>query len=234
MEPSAKKPGRPAGRTDRGEEMRRRLFDVAMNCFAKNGYESTSLAEIAEEAGVSTTLLYRYFPNKGALVLQLYDDLSADFAENLVLPSGNWVDRFHGALGASLEVLSSHRKTLSGLLSVLLGDPSEGLFSERTAFSRNRVQPIFVVAISEASDAPGGHLAEALGRTLYLLHLAIILWWLLDRSHQQQATDGLLQLVHRALPLVSWALMMPGTSSLIENFDSLAQRAFFEPTVPPL
>ena len=32
---------------------------------------------------------------------------------------------------------------------------------------------------------------EAIGRLLYLLHLAILLWWLLDKSMKQRATTAL-------------------------------------------
>ena len=36
-----------------------------------------------------------------------------------------------------------------------------------------------------------GDLAAALGRLLYLVHLAVLLWWLLDKSPRQRATTGL-------------------------------------------
>ncbi len=227
-----RKPGRPPGRTERGEEMRQRLYAIALSEFSAKGYEQTTLTDIARAADVSPALLYKYFPNKAAVVLALYDELSTTYAETVHLPSGNWVDRFHLALESSLMVLSPHRKSLSALLGVLLGDPSDGLFAERTAFSRERVQPVFRAAVVDASDAPKGEVGEALGRCAYLLQLAVILWWLLDRSPDQRATTGLIHLLKQALPLVSWALMLPGTGALIQAADTLATEAFFSVELP--
>ena len=50
-------------------------------------------------------------------------------------------------------------------------------------------------SFTEAADAPKRPLAEALGRLLYLVHLAVLLWWLLDKSPRQRATTGLVALL---------------------------------------
>ncbi len=49
-------------------ESRQRIMEAAFKLIAKNGYESTSVAMIAKEAGVSKGLLYNYFKSKEALV----------------------------------------------------------------------------------------------------------------------------------------------------------------------
>ena len=71
-----------------------------------------------------------------------------------------------------------------------MGDPDDGVFSDKMTFSRQRVERAFTAAVSAANDAPSADIAEALGRLLYLIHLAIILWWLLDKSPEQRATPG--------------------------------------------
>src|SRR5687768_4146089 len=157
--------GRPPGRTARGEAMRRRLYETAVRLIAARGWEETTLRDVAGEAGVSVGLLYRYFPSKRAIVLALYDELSADYAARAsALPRGRWRDRFLYALEASLDVLRPHRGTLASLVGVLVGDPDEGLFAPSTAFSRLRVQAVFVAAVVGATDAPRGELGPALGR----------------------------------------------------------------------
>src|SRR5580704_19285225 len=172
------KRGRPPGQTAQGAETRDRLYETAMGLIARRGYEATTLREIANEANVSVGLLYRYFPSKQALILAFYDELSADFARQAAaMQPGRWRDRFIFALTTSLDVLAAHRVALQALAPVLVGDPDEGVFSERTAFSRQRVQPVFEDAVIGATDAPKQPLAEALGRLLYLVHLAVLLWW---------------------------------------------------------
>ena len=47
--------------------------------------------------------------------------------------------------------------------------------------------------------ADGAKHTGALGRLLSLLHLAVILWWLLDKSPAQRATEGLVSLFRQVL-----------------------------------
>jgi hypothetical protein len=98
------------------------------------------------------------------------------------MPLGRWRDRFIFALKTSLQVLKPHQVALRALTPVLVGDPEEGIFSSSTAFSRRRVQHVFEQAVVGSSDGPKMPIAAALGRLLYLIHLAVLLWWLLDKS----------------------------------------------------
>ncbi|HEY9462479.1 MAG TPA: helix-turn-helix domain-containing protein, partial [Vicinamibacterales bacterium] len=77
---SAKR-GRPPGRTVEGEATRHRLYETAIRLIGEQGYEATTLRDVAKRAGVSAGLLYRYFPSKRSVVLALYDELSDAFAK---------------------------------------------------------------------------------------------------------------------------------------------------------
>lgn len=220
--------GRPSGPTARGIETRRRLYDAAVSLIAARGWQQTTLRDVAAEAGVSVGLLYRYFPSKRAVVLALYDELSADYAERAKqMPAGRWRDRFLFALTTSLDVLRPHRDTLASLVSVLVGDANDGLFAPSTAFSRVLVQGVFIDAVVGATDAPRGALASTLGRLLYLSHLTIVLWWLLDKSPSQRATGAFVVLVERALPLAATALRVPGVPGLLHAADALIRESLF-------
>lgn len=56
--------GRPTG--DQAD-LRRRLLDASVACFARKGIAATSLREVAAEAGVTPALLHYYFGGKDAL-----------------------------------------------------------------------------------------------------------------------------------------------------------------------
>jgi AcrR family transcriptional regulator len=218
--------GRPRGTTPQGLETRRRLYETAIGLIAARGWHDTTLRDVASEAGVSVGLLYRYFPSKQAIVLALYDELSAEYAARAAaMAPGRWRDRFLYALRTSLDVLGPHRGTLASLVGVLVGDAEDGVFSPRMAFSRLRVQGVFVQAVVGASDAPRGETASALGRLLYLVHLAVLLWWLLDKSQAQRATVALVKLLERAGPLVAVALRVPTVPGLVRAADALARDA---------
>jgi AcrR family transcriptional regulator len=221
--------GRPAGRTAQGIEARRRLYDTAIGLISERGYEATTLRDVADTAGVSVGLLYKYFPSKRSVVLALYDELSAEYASQAKqMRAGRWRDRFLFALNTSLRVLGPHRRALSALVAVLVGDQQEGLFAAGTAFSRARVQQVFHDAVSGASDAPRPELAGALGRLLYLIHLAVLLWWLLDKSPGQRATMGLVSLLQRAMPSAALALRLSPVRSIVRAGDALFREALFD------
>lgn len=224
-----RKRGRPPGPTAQGSAAKDRLYATALRLIAARGYQATTLRDIAAAAEVSVGLLYRYFPSKQAVVLALYDDLSSAYAREAAgMPAGRWRDRFLFALRTSLDVLRPHRTALRALTPVLVGDPEEGIFSARTAFSRLRVQRVFEDAVAEASDAPRAPLAGALGRLLYLVHLAVLLWWLLDKSAKTRATDALVSLTAQLLPSAAMALRVPPVRRFVVAVDELVREGLFD------
>lgn len=225
--------GRPPGVTEQGAAARSTLYKTALDLIAEKGYDATTLRDIARRAGVSVGLLYRYFPSKQSLILHLYDELSSQYAERAQqMPAGKWRDRFFFALATSLDVLKPHRSALSALTSIFVGDPKEGLFAPETAFSRQRVQSVFADAVTGATDPPRAEIAAALGRLLYLAHLGVILWWLLDKSSGQRATLVLLGLIRQALPASALMLRLPLPRNFVVQVDRVFQEALLGQAVP--
>jgi AcrR family transcriptional regulator len=225
--------GRPPGQTAQGAAARQRLYDIAIRLMAKQGYESTTLRDIAQEAGVSVSLLYKYFPSKQAIIIALYEELSADYARRAAaMPRGRWRERFQFALTTSLAVLEPHRVALRALTPVLVSDPEEGVFADSAAFSRLRVQGVFEDAVAGATDAPAASFARAIGRLLYLVHLSVLLWWLLDKSRGQRATATLVTLIGQILPSASLALRLPAMRRFVTSLDELIREALFTNQAP--
>jgi AcrR family transcriptional regulator len=223
-----RKRGRPPGQTAQGAAARDRLYATAMRLITKRGYEATTLRDIARAADVSVGLLYRYFPSKQAVIIALYDELSADYERQAAgMPAGRWRERFIFALSTTLEVLAPHRMTLRALIPVMVGDPIDGVFAESTAFSRQRVRRVFEAAVVESTDTPNAPLAGALGRLLYIVHLAVLLWWLLDKSAKQRATAALVTLTRQLLPSAALTLRLPPVRRFVIAVDVLIREALF-------
>ena len=55
---------------------RQRIQDVALELFAEQGYEKTSLREIAERLEVTKAALYYHFKTKEDIVISLFEDLT--------------------------------------------------------------------------------------------------------------------------------------------------------------
>jgi AcrR family transcriptional regulator len=66
---------------DRSHDTRSRLRELALRLFAEQGYEKTSLREIAEQLGVTKAALYYYFKSKEDIVRSLVEDYVADLDE---------------------------------------------------------------------------------------------------------------------------------------------------------
>ena len=67
--PAAKRRGRTPGRPAAdGADLRARLLDATVACFARHGIAGSSLRQIATEAGVTPALLHYYFGAKDALL----------------------------------------------------------------------------------------------------------------------------------------------------------------------
>jgi AcrR family transcriptional regulator len=227
-ESAPRKRGRPKGPTAEGLATREQLYTTAIQMIAARGYEATTLRDIAKKARVSVGLLYRYFPSKRAIVLELYDQLSAKYAVRAAkMGRGTWRDRFQFALTTSLKVLEPHRQTLAALVPVLFGSGSDALFAPATQVSRERVRSVFGDAVCGATDAPESEDAAALGRLLYMAHLGVILWWLLDRSPRQRATSELVAMFERMGPMVTFALGLEPARALVRVADSLIREGLF-------
>ena len=53
---------------EKQHEMRKwQILDIALNHFIRYGFYGTSTRKIAEEAGISSGLMFHYFPSKLAL-----------------------------------------------------------------------------------------------------------------------------------------------------------------------
>ncbi len=61
-------PRRPAAHA---EAMREQILEGGRRAFIAGGFRGTSVPSIAAEAGVSVGLIYRYFPSKEELFLEL-------------------------------------------------------------------------------------------------------------------------------------------------------------------
>ena len=214
-------PGRPTGRSDKGRAREALLYETALRLFAEQGYAQTTLRQIARAAGVSPSLMYRYFDRKQALVLRLYTELSTTYADRVGTEPQPWAVGVSAALRESLTVLGPHRALLQSLIGVLVSPGEDGLFSPTTMAARRRVMGAFERAVLQAPDAPSRALLQPLARLCYLGHLGVILFWLLDRSAGQRATERLVGGIERNLGRSRWLLRLPGAGRLLRPLEAV-------------
>jgi len=65
--------------SNRTENVRRIVYERALELFETKGFRATSMNEIAMACGVSKPAIYHYFRNKSHLLETLYEDVTAEF-----------------------------------------------------------------------------------------------------------------------------------------------------------
>lgn len=58
---------------ERGRQQRDRILQAAQQCFIRDGFHAASMASIADTAGMSAGLIYRYFESKSAIILAIIE-----------------------------------------------------------------------------------------------------------------------------------------------------------------
>lgn len=112
----------------RGAKTRELAQRVALRLFTEQGYEATSLRQIADELGINKASLYYYFDGKEAIVQSLLDqrgneaeELLAWVREQPASPSvlvdavSRWVDSFTADKLQGIRFLSANPLLLKGL-----------------------------------------------------------------------------------------------------------------------
>jgi AcrR family transcriptional regulator len=105
----------------KGAQTRRAILTSAIGRFGRDGYRSTSVADIARDAGIGGTVAYAYFPNKEALFLAAVDEDAAGVVHDGLacvhdVPDiGRWHDTLIYTLIASVDRHPLARRLLAGL-----------------------------------------------------------------------------------------------------------------------
>jgi AcrR family transcriptional regulator len=105
----------------KGATTRRAILEAAIARFGREGYRSTSVADIARDASVGGSVAYAYFPSKEALFLAAVDeDAAAVIREGLSTLMGeaslrDWRDTLIFTLVGAVERHPLARRLLGGL-----------------------------------------------------------------------------------------------------------------------
>lgn len=203
--------------TPKAERTREHILATALALFDSQGFNATSMRDIAAAAGCSLGLAYRYFARKEELVLALYARLQAEMeAQVLALPPAPLAERFDVVMRAKLAQLAPHRVLLGAIAgSALVPSSDIAVLGDRSAEIRQRASAIFRAVVLGASDAPRPRAAHDLATLLYAAHLGLILFWLNDRTPNQRATDELLRFGRDALGLARRVLRLPPVAAAL-------------------
>lgn len=102
-----------AARLSRVRQRSRQLLGAAARLMERDGSQAVSMQAVADEAGVSVGLIYRYFGGKEDLLLAVIVDVLDAFADHVPAAvetaGGDPVERLAAAFRAYCEVIDRHR-----------------------------------------------------------------------------------------------------------------------------
>lgn len=129
--------GEPPGILGAGDGTRTRLVRATFELLQEGGYQAASVAAIAARAGVANGALYRHFPSKGALFVEVFRTVcSRELAamERAALVEGDNAAR----LSAVVATFANRALRNPRLAWALIAEPVDPLVdAERLAFRRN-------------------------------------------------------------------------------------------------
>jgi AcrR family transcriptional regulator len=177
---------------DRGKESKEAILAAARQLFAKRGYRGTSLASIAEAAGLSQPGLLHHYPSKDALLLAVLASRDSEGSRIATpqpeAPSIGIID----GLAALVKHNESEQEVVA-LYSMLLGEalatdhPAHGYFVQRYERLRANVTRLLREAQAEHALAPGTD-PDALANVLIAVLDGLQFQWLLDHSVDMSAS----------------------------------------------
>ncbi|WP_306192261.1 TetR/AcrR family transcriptional regulator [Streptomyces sp. MK5] len=88
---------------------RQRIQDVALELFAEQGYEKTSLREIAERLDVTKAALYYHFKTKEEIIVSLFEDLTQPIQDLI-----EWGRQQPHTLETKREIIRRYSDALDG------------------------------------------------------------------------------------------------------------------------
>ncbi|HEX6159615.1 MAG TPA: TetR/AcrR family transcriptional regulator [Thermoanaerobaculia bacterium] len=203
--------------TAKAEETRTRILDAALRLFRDNGFEKTTMRDIAAEAGVATGAAYYYFRSKEELVMAFYLRTSEEAGQRLeeaLSKSKELKKRIRFLIDLKFEQFAEHRELMVALLKAGV-DPRDPLspFGEETKEVRDETIHWYARAVEGSDVKPPRDLAPHLPRLLWLYHMGLIYYWIVDTTPGQRRTrklvDATLDLVLQLLRASSLPFMGP-------------------------
>ena len=93
---------------------REEILEAALDLFAVNGYEATSISQLADAVGIRKASLYSHFANKQDILDTIVETVLKGYADHSIFVRANWDDP---------EFTKDVAKLVQGQLRYILHDP---------------------------------------------------------------------------------------------------------------
>ena len=106
---------------DRGNT-KQEILEAALELFSVQGFEATSIAQIASAVGIRKASLYSHFENKQAILDAIVTDVLDQYAEHSIFAKADW-DQYDGAEDKPAFTPDAAVQMILGQIRYILHDP---------------------------------------------------------------------------------------------------------------
>jgi TetR/AcrR family transcriptional regulator of autoinduction and epiphytic fitness len=190
------------------EKTRRHILRTAVDLITQQGYDATTMKQLAREAGIGDATIYKYFPTKERILLDYFELTIAEALKQVDgtpdLPQYTLQEKLQLLVDGVLEGLLPDREFVAIARAIVRKSPfvlmrddmqSQKLLKERVATFIAEAEEAGEIAPCEFKNLVGGLFTDYL--------FAVILYWLKDESDEFSDTT---QLVDMTLAIVALTL----------------------------
>ncbi|KAA9132328.1 TetR/AcrR family transcriptional regulator [Microbacterium caowuchunii] len=171
-------PGAPVRRGRPGYD-RDRVLEVAVQLFNEQGYDATSVADLAQRLGLTKSALYHHFASKEELLSVALDQALGGLEAVLAEPAaqrGAALDRLRHVIRSATDVLVSQLPSVTLLLRVRGNSPVEQSALERRRLFDQRVTRLVAEAQREG-DVRSDVDAAVVSRLIFGMINSVVEWY---------------------------------------------------------
>ena len=133
---------------ERLADNRQRIVLTARRLIAMGGFKNASIAAVASEVGLSTGAMYRYFPSKAELFVEVLTeavDREVEILRQIIAAEGSAAERMSAA------VESFARRALEGphLAYAFIAEPVDAEVDEARILCRQKFSEVFKIVLRE-------------------------------------------------------------------------------------
>lgn len=218
-------------KTRRGEASRAVILNAALDLFQERGYDATTMRAIADRAGVSLGSSYHYFPSKEHLVLEFYrrtHELHAAAIAPLLQREKDLATRLRGTIrGVVITCEPFH--AVAGSIFSTVANPSSPLnpFGAAAGPLRDEVVQLYAGVVAGSDARIPADIAEMLPLALWLYQMAILYFWIFDKSPGRLRTleviDETTELIVRLIGLGNLPVLRGSRKRILGLMKTIAQ-----------
>ena len=189
--------------THKSEETGLRILNAALALFRQEGFDSATMRDIAQKAGVATGAAYYYYSSKDAIVMDFYQRSCAEMQPEIeaALENASGLEaRLRELIRVKLVYFAPNRAVLRALLRNG-ADPKHPLspFSPQTKAIRDIDIAWFRRILVDCGVRIPRDIEPHLPGVLWFFQMGVILFWVIDESQQQIRTERLLRLASKSV-----------------------------------